>query len=147
VHQCLDKTDNTDTDSGNNDIIRGRCSRSHVSIRALSASSPSPQTLQEHREASGLGPVHFRPVQFINWSWTIPVNLWLERLIARVKFMNVLQATFDPEVFFNVILPPIIFNAGFSMKKVLFLYCVVDVKLNIAEHMELSLLYVSCHTS
>ena len=29
-----------------------------------------------------------------------------------------LQATFDPEVFFNVILPPIIFNAGFSMKKV-----------------------------
>jgi len=31
---------------------------------------------------------------------------------------NVLQATFDPEVFFNVILPPIIFNAGFSMKKV-----------------------------
>jgi len=35
-----------------------------------------------------------------------------------VKFINVLQATFDPEVFFNVILPPIIFNAGFSMKKV-----------------------------
>ena len=32
--------------------------------------------------------------------------------------VDVLQATFDPEVFFNVILPPIIFNAGFSMKKV-----------------------------
>ena len=35
-----------------------------------------------------------------------------------MKCANVLQATFDPEVFFNVILPPIIFNAGFSMKKV-----------------------------
>ena len=37
-----------------------------------------------------------------------------------MKCANVLQATFDPEVFFNVILPPIIFNAGFSMKKVVF---------------------------
>ena len=28
------------------------------------------------------------------------------------------QMTFDPEVFFNVILPPIIFNAGYHMKRV-----------------------------
>ncbi|XP_037076021.1 sodium/hydrogen exchanger 7-like isoform X3 [Pollicipes pollicipes] len=30
------------------------------------------------------------------------------------------QATFDPEIFFNIVLPPIIFNAGYSLKRKFF---------------------------
>lgn len=29
-----------------------------------------------------------------------------------------LKATFDPEIFFNIILPPIIFHAGYCLKRV-----------------------------
>lgn len=33
-----------------------------------------------------------------------------------------LKATFDPEIFFNIILPPIIFHAGYCLKRVSFYF-------------------------
>jgi solute carrier family 9 (sodium/hydrogen exchanger), member 6/7 len=39
------------------------------------------------------------------------------QLIGNVNEID-LKATFDPEIFFNIILPPIIFYAGYSLKRV-----------------------------
>lgn len=33
-------------------------------------------------------------------------------------FLTLFQMVFDPEIFFYVLLPPIIFHAGYSMKRV-----------------------------
>ena len=62
------------------------------------------------------------------WSFSISKKYFVDQKWELKAFWNVhftffffffLQAVFDPEIFFYVLLPPIIFYAGYDMKKVI----------------------------
>ncbi|KAG5893184.1 hypothetical protein JTB14_016461 [Gonioctena quinquepunctata] len=53
----------------------------------------------------------------IRYSGTTTHVLNMEEIVDLRENIIDLKATFDPEIFFNIILPPIIFHAGYSLKR------------------------------
>lgn len=56
---------------------------------------------------------------------------------SKINFFSARQVTFDPEVFFNILLPPIIFHAGYSLKRVRNIACVCVFKMKIIEYIKI----------